>query len=63
MRTKCVGVAGRNGAGKDAVVDYLAERCGAVIDNHADERQLHRNIEASSIREWICSPAKQGAGR
>ena len=28
--TRVVGVVGRNGAGKDAVVDYLCDRCGAV---------------------------------
>jgi dephospho-CoA kinase len=47
MRTRCLGVAGRNGAGKDALVDYLAERCGvvklsagALIREMAAERDL-----------------------
>ena len=36
MRRKIVGVAGRNGSGKDEVINYLHERCGIVTISAGD---------------------------
>lgn len=48
MPAKVVGVVGRNGAGKDAVVDYLHERCGVVKLSAGD---LVRDIAAREQME------------
>ena len=48
MPAKVVGVVGRNGAGKDAVVDYLHERCDVVKLSAGD---LVRDIAAREQME------------
>jgi len=60
MPTNVVGVVGRNGAGKDAVVDYLHDRCGVVklsagdlVRAIAEQEQLEptrANLHAVSLQ-------------